>query len=208
VISNPNTAVQPRSFDAAMEQWTKVQQAPTTFNERKKKLLVQKQELEELSPLRARKMAELKAGLRQKQLLRFLERHRIEDASIPGIGAGRKTLLRCYGVEDASDVHMGLNIKGFGPALKSALIYWRMSIEQQFVFNPNEGIYSADIHALDHELAQKRIALVQSISSGPQALRQILLPWQVERSSAVATVNQCARALAQAQVNMKALGRF
>ena len=197
-----------RSFDTAMERWKKVQQAPAVFYEATKKLQAQKQEFEQLGSLRARKMAELKTGLRQKQLVRFLERHRIEDATIPGIGPGRKTLLRCYGVEDASDVRVGLYIKGFGPALKSALIYWRMSVEQQFVFNPNEEIDPADIRALDHELAQKRAGLVQSLSSGPQTLGQILHPWQVERSSAVANVNQWARTLAQTEVNMKALGQF
>ena len=197
-----------RSFDAAMQHWNKLQQVPATFHEAKLKLQTQKQELAELGPLRARGLAGLRSTLHQKQLVRFLERHRIEEANIPGIGAGRKTLLRCYGVEDASDVRAGLSIKGFGPALKSALLRWRISIEHQFVFNPNEDIDPADIRALDHELAQKRTALIQALSSGPQTLRHILLPWQVELSSAVAQVNHRARILAQAEVNRKALGRF
>jgi DNA-binding helix-hairpin-helix protein with protein kinase domain len=197
-----------QAFDAAMERWNKVQQVPAAFHQAKQNLQTQRQELVELAPLRIRRLAELKAGLRQKQLVRFLERHRIEDASIPGIGAGRKTLLRCYGVEDASDVRPGLYIKGFGPALKSALLSWRLSIELQFVFNQNEEIDPADIRALDHELAQKKAALVRALASGPQTLRQIILLWQAERSNAAAELNQRAKILAQAQVNIKALGRF
>lgn len=197
-----------KSFDTAMEQWTKVQKAPAAFHETKQRLLVQKLELGDLATIRARRIAELKAELKQKQLLRFLERHRLEDATIPNIGAGRKTLLRCYGIDDASDVHPGIYIKGFGPALKSALLSWRRSIEQQFVFNPHEDIDPTDIKALDHELTQRKAVLVQSLSTGPLALRQIALPWQVGRAKAVEAVNHSAKTLAQTEVNMKALGRF
>ena len=153
-------------------------------------------------------MAQLQAELRPKQLARFLEKHRIDDATIPGIGQGRKTLLRAYGIEDASDLHAGLAIKGFGPALKSALWQWRMSIEQRFVFNPNEGVDPADTRVLDMDLAQKQTALIKSLSSGPQALKQVLLPWQVERSSALANLNYWTKAVAQAAVNIHELGRF
>ncbi len=197
-----------RCFDAAMKRWQSVQEPPIAFEEMKKKLVAQKHQFEELAPLRARKMAELKAGLRHKQLIRFLERYRIEEASIPGIGAGRKTLLRCYGVEDASDVRSGLYIRGFGPALMAALIFWRASIERQFVFNPNEPIDPGDIRLLDYELAQKRAELVRFLSAGPKKLRQILLPWEIERAGAVLNVNEAAKAIAQMDVNVRALGRF
>jgi DNA-binding helix-hairpin-helix protein with protein kinase domain len=89
-------------------------------------------------------------------------------------------------VEDASDVMLSrLNIKGFGPSLKTALLMWRATIEQGFVFNPGEPVDPSEIRAMDQELAQKRAALVQSLSTGSQQLRQALLPWQVERSSVI-----------------------
>jgi DNA-binding helix-hairpin-helix protein with protein kinase domain len=197
-----------RSFEAASSRWNNVQKVPDAFAETKKRLEAQKQEFVQLPSVRVARMAQLQAELRRKQLVRFLEKHRIDDATIPGIKQGRKTLLRAYGIEDASDLHPGLAIKGFGSVLKSALWQWRMSIEQRFVFNPNEGVDPADIRVLDMDLVQKNTALIKSLSSGPQALKQVLLPWQVERSSALANLNYWTKAVAQAAVNIHELGRF
>ncbi len=175
-----------RLFDGAMRLWGELQSPPHTFHTTKQRLETERQEFAALPATRARRIAELNAGLRQKQLTRFLEQHRIEDAIIPGIAQGRKTLLRCYNVEDASDVELHrLDIKGFGPSLKSALLAWRISVEKRFVFDPNMGIDPADLRMLDHELAQKRATLIQSLSTGSQQLRQILLPWQVERANLI-----------------------
>jgi DNA-binding helix-hairpin-helix protein with protein kinase domain len=60
--------------------------------------------IEKVPSMRAQRMAELGARCRQKQLQRFLESHRIEDAVLPNIGKGRKQLLRVYNIEGASDV--------------------------------------------------------------------------------------------------------
>jgi DNA-binding helix-hairpin-helix protein with protein kinase domain len=172
-------------------------------------LEIEKQQLLNLDAERVQRMAELNAGLRDKQLAHFLERHLIEDANIPGIGPGRKTLLLCYNVDDASDVtYERLQIKGFGPSLKAALFEWRESVARRFVFNPSAGIDPADVRALDQEIAQKKAALIKSLSSGSQQLRQVLLPWQVERSSLAGKLGSWAKELAQAEVNIKALERF
>jgi DNA-binding helix-hairpin-helix protein with protein kinase domain len=197
-----------RLFQEAMLEWSRLQPPPLAFHVAKKQLQADRDELANLPAMRARRFGELQAGLRQKQLTQFLERHRIEDATIPGIGQGRKTLLRCYNVEDASDVVISrLNIKGFGPLLKTALLVWRQSIEQRFVFDPAKGIDPIDIQQLDHELGQRRDALTQSLSRGSPQLRQVLLPWQVQRSSVNARLVRLAQELAQAEVNTKALGR-
>jgi DNA-binding helix-hairpin-helix protein with protein kinase domain len=105
-------------------------------------------------------------------------------------------------------VHRSGNIKGFGSSLKAVLIAWRISVEKRFVFDPNLGIDRADIRMLDHELEQKRAALIESLSRGSQQLRQILLPWQVERTRLVTKLDKLAQDLAQAEANMKALGLF
>lgn len=153
-------------------------------------------------------MNELRSELRGKQLRRYLEKHRIADATIPGIGPGRKSLFLACGIEDASDVSPWISINGFGPKLKSNLLAWRNLVEQGFVFNPNETPHPADIRAVDQQIEQKKAALIQALSSGPLTLRQVLRPWQVERSSAIANVNFWSETLAQAEVNKKALGRI
>lgn len=197
------------AFNTGMNRWAVLDSAPTAFEQTKQKLRAEKEALAGLPGIRIQKMAELNASLRQKQLTRHLERHRIEDASIPGIGPGRKTLLRCYNVDDASDVmESTLNIKGFGPALRASLLAWRMMVEQSFRFNPNEGIDPSDIRALDQELARRHAALIQSLSTGSQQLKQTLLPWQVERASLITNLGDWAKQLAQGEVNVMALGRL
>jgi DNA-binding helix-hairpin-helix protein with protein kinase domain len=201
-------AIALRSYEAAYSRWDSSQPHPEAFVRTMKRLQTHRHELQELPSVRAARMVKLQAELRGKQLQRFLERFKIDKEKIAGIGQGRKNLLQAYGIEDASDVRFDIAIKGFGPALKAALWAWRLSKEQLFVFNSAEGIDPADIRALDLELAQKKAALVHALSSGPAALRQILLPWQVERSRALANLNHWSRAVAQAEVNTKELARW
>ena len=197
------------AFKTGMNRWAVLDEVPAAFQQTKQRLKAEKEALTGLPGVRVQRMAELNANVRQKQLTRFLESHRIEDASIPGIGPGRKTLLRCYNIEDASDVVQSrLNIKGFGPALRASLLAWRTIVERSFAFNPNKGIEPADIRALDKELSQRRAALLQFLSTGSQQLKQALLPWQVERSSLVSNLGEWAKRLAQAEVNIKTLGRY
>jgi DNA-binding helix-hairpin-helix protein with protein kinase domain len=198
-----------RAFRAGMDRWAALDHVPEVFLRTKQELKADKEALAALPGVRAQRMAELNASVRQKQMIRFLESHRIEDASIPGIGPGRKTLLRCYNVEDANDVVPSrLNIKGFGPALKASLLAWRRTVERSFTFNPNQGIDPADIRVIEQELGRRQSALIQSLSAGPQHLKQALLPWQVERTGLIANLRDWAKQLAQSRVNMKALGRL
>lgn len=197
-----------RSFDAACARWHAAHLAPAMFEETKNLLQVQRQEFQSLPSLKAARMNELRSELRTKQLTHYLERHRIEDATITGIGPGRKSLLLACGIEDASDVNSWINIKGFGPTLKSNLLSWRHGVEQGFVFNPNGALDPTDIRLLDQQMAQKKATLIHALSDGPVTLKRILHAWQVERSSAIANVNFCSRTLAQAEVNKNALGRI
>lgn len=197
-----------RSFNTACARWQAVEQPPAAFSQAKYLLQAQRHEFENLASLKTTRMNELRSQLRSNQLRRYLERHRILDATIPGIGAGRKSLLIACGIVDASDVTPWMNIKGFGPALKSNLLGWRHWVEQGFVFNPNEPIDPADLRVLEQQMAQKHAALVAALSNGPATLKKVLHEWQVERSSAIANVNFWSKALAQAEVDRKALGRI
>jgi DNA-binding helix-hairpin-helix protein with protein kinase domain len=101
-----------------------------------------------------------------------------------------------------------MKIKGFGDSLRSSLWAWRESVTQRFVFNPNEGIDPGDIRALNLEIEQKRRSLVRALSSGTLTLKSILLPWKVERDRALSDLNQYSKAVAQAEVNVKEVGRW
>jgi DNA-binding helix-hairpin-helix protein with protein kinase domain len=191
-------------------EWNRISRIPASFTDTKQKLASARQVLTDLPAMRVRKVAELNAERRQKQLRHFLESHRIEDANLPNIGRGRKELLRVFNVEDAYDVELAKisNIKGFGPSMRATLLAWRKSIEQTFQFDPSQGINPRDLRDLEQELDQRRTDAIRTLNGGPQALRQTLNPWLAERDLLMKKLNQSARRLAQAELNMKALTQW
>jgi DNA-binding helix-hairpin-helix protein with protein kinase domain len=196
------------SFNEGLRRWNGLERPPAEFLSNKQKLQEARDEFAGLAGMRAQKIATLRAQLWQKQQTRFLEQFLIEEATIPGIGQGRKNLLRCYGIEDASDVENSrLCIKGFGPSLKASLLSWRIMKEREFIFNPHEEIDPSELRVLDQELAQKRLALINTLVSGPNRLRHVLLPWEVQRSGLIANLEHWARKIAQAEVDLAAIER-
>ena len=162
-----------------VEEWNRISRVSASFTDIKQKLASARQVLNDLPTMRVRRMAELNAERRQKQLRHFLESHRIEDATLPNIGKGRKELLRVYNVEDAYDVEPAKisNIKGFGPSMRATILAWRMSIEQTFQFDPSKGVDPRDIRDLEQDLNQKRAEAIRMLMGGPQALQQSLSLW-------------------------------
>ncbi len=197
-------------YAAHMKEWSRISCVPASFVNTKQKLASAKQTLNYLPTMRARRMFELDGERRKNQLRLFLESHRIEDASLPNIGKGRKELLRAFNVEDAYDVEPAkiANIKGFGPLMRATLLVWRQSLEQTFKFDPSQGINQRDIRNLDQELAQKRADAIKTLSSGPQVLNQLLKSWQSQRDRLIKELNCSAQRLAQAEANMKALAKW
>jgi len=87
-----------------MNRWRRLPDPSAGLQQRKSELCRAKQELLGLPAVRAYELAELNKGPRQTQLTRFLERHRIEVATIPGIGPTRKARLQAQGIDDATDI--------------------------------------------------------------------------------------------------------
>jgi DNA-binding helix-hairpin-helix protein with protein kinase domain len=196
-----------RAYMNSLEEWNSLQAPPLAFAEAHQSLAAAKAAFNELPILRAKKLAELNATRRQKQLQRFLESHRIEDATLPNIGKGRKVLLRAYGVEDAFDVLPGRidHIKGFGPTMRSTLLAWRAAVEQKFQFRPNEGIDQHDVRALEQEINQRRADAIRDLTGGPQKLQESLRSWKIRQGLVIDQLSLSAQRLAQAEVDMKAL---
>lgn len=122
-----------KQYSAGVEEWNHIHAPPVAFTQTKRNLTAAKLMFNDLPAMRARKMAELNATRRQKQLQHFLESQRIEDAALPGIGKGRTELLRVFNIEDAFDVEISKisNIKGFGPTMRKTLLVWRSSLEHK-----------------------------------------------------------------------------
>lgn len=197
-----------RDYNAAVDEWTKARDIPEIFSAEKQLLANAKLSIEKLPAMRTQRMAELSAGRRQKQLQRFLESHRIEDAVLPNIGKGRKQLLRVYNVEDASDVESSRisGIKGFGPTMQRTLLEWRTSVEQQFRFDPNEGIAPEDLRRVEQQLQQRKAESIRALMAGRHKLRQILQQWDARSLTCQTKLSDAEKRFAQAHVNASALG--
>jgi len=180
---------------------------PAEFSAERIRLERAKIEYQNLEPEKARRLAELQAAREKKQRQHFLERFRIEDESIPGIGPGYKAILRMWNIEDAWDVEASKisGIKGFGPVKVNTLVAWRRSKEVMFRFDPSRPVDPRDLLALEQEFAQKRQTLQNTLRSGPTSLRQSAAVWQKRRRQVATQLHTVGQQLAQANVNRKAL---
>lgn len=177
------------------------------FQSKLQDLGVKMRQYQELPALRQQKLRQLAARLREDQLHKFLERHRIQTAVIRDIGPTRKATLQSYGIETAADVteHAILAVPGFGPVYTSRLLDWRRSVERQFVFNPAKGVDPADIAAVDRELAAARQQIEQELRAGPTVLRQIHQQIMTARSIMRPMLEQALNAVAQAEADLRVL---
>lgn len=160
-----------------------------------------------LAALRQRRLTEFHANLRNAQLHRFLDRHRIEDVDIKGIGEGRKAVLESYGIETAADVIPAnvMRVPGFGPALTDKLFDWRKEVERSFVFLPSKGVDPADLAALERSLAATRSQLEKDLQNGPARLRQAAQRVAARRRSLEEQMTSLSKELAQAEVDFAVL---
>lgn len=94
-------------------------------------------QLADLPNVEKRLLRELDQKRRELQLEAFLEKHRIDRASITHIGPGRRVQLTSYGIETAADItkQRVLAIPGFGNAIANSLVAWRRAIEARFVWD-------------------------------------------------------------------------
>jgi DNA-binding helix-hairpin-helix protein with protein kinase domain len=158
----------------------------------------------ELPALRQGRHQQLERERASKQLERFLETFTIDQASIPGIGPGRRVVLESYSIETAQDISLQMKVPGFGPALMGALMEWRRSIEQQFRFDAKQGVDPRDIANLEREIAELRRKLEQSLSSGSGELIQIRNHVLAERKALETQVNDAFKAMLQAEADKTA----
>lgn len=93
---------------------------------------------QELDRRLATDLQRLTINRRQRHLDAYLDRFRIRDASITGIGPSKAAVLASFGVETAADVDASkiLSIPGFGDQLTKNLLDWRLQKERSFAYNP------------------------------------------------------------------------
>ena len=130
----------------AVSRWQNIQNNWTSYTHSKNfdELLSDLQNLREqydrLPQKRVHSLQTLEANRHQLQLQAHLDRCRISNARIRGIGDAKKAILQSYGIETAADIsdHRVLAVPGFGPVLLSTLKTWRNQQERRFRIRPQQ----------------------------------------------------------------------
>jgi DNA-binding helix-hairpin-helix protein with protein kinase domain len=142
--------------------------------------LIEKEKLkcakDELAQVPAKRLQELKAielDKRNHQLHQFLEKFSIVDATIEGIGKGRKTTLRAYNVYTAADVRSYLKVPGFGPKSMGSLQSWRATLESRFIFDATKPVDRDLLAKVDQKYQNELKRLRMILEAGPMKLRAI-----------------------------------
>ena len=105
------------------EHWVK-DAGPDRFDSRFRELEEKKNRYGGLEQLRQRRLRQLHTQVRDRQMQRLLNQHRILDAEIPGIGPARVAALQSFGTETAADVTEAdvLMVPGFGQVRTRSLV--------------------------------------------------------------------------------------
>ncbi len=160
-----------------------------------------------------RGMQGLEAGQRQLQLQAFLENHFIDTAQIPGILTTHRMALESYGIETAADVSAEAlqTVPGFGQRVGArrvaALMDWRKALEQQFRYDPRQGIDPAAIADLRQSHAQTQVQIERELLAAPDELAKIKADILRHRAQInISLIHQAMRE-AQAKADLRAFGR-
>jgi len=192
-------------YESLEHRWQK-ETSEAQFLAKRVELEAIKKELESLAAVRHNRMRNLEKNRERIQLHKWLDRHYIRAATIPGIGPGRKALLSSYGIDTAADLNWRAlqAVDGIGPRYSSALMQWHDSIAAKFVFNPRLGIDAQEVAKLDREIGQRRHYLQQRLSAGIPELQIIRERTTAARTSLRRQTLEALEALMQAEADVEA----
>ena len=194
------------NWAVAHADWNK-RAGPYDFDVKKAAITSLKGEWSEIPKLRLRKLDQLKQEHRNRQLEHFLDGFRLDDAKIAGIGPGRTLTLASYGIETAADIvqHKISPVPGFGPALQSKLVTWRMTLEKGFKFDPNKAIDPQDIAKVEQTVLSEKLKIEGKLRATLAELKQIHARITTGRQYVRPQMEAIQRECAQAAANYKAV---
>jgi DNA-binding helix-hairpin-helix protein with protein kinase domain len=195
-----------RSFEDITEEWNR-EPNMKNFQCKKDELLEKGESYKSLMKERQFKIEELERNQKDLQLKKYLDKFRIDDERIHGVGTGKKALLRSFGVETALDItanHLGA-IPRLGKSCTARLFEWREKIELLFAFNPTIGIDAADIDAIDISIDDEKIKLEKFLSDGIVELKDISNKIIQKRRLLLPEVERCAEILSKALSDYNAI---
>ena len=127
-----------------------------------------KHDLESLKTERDARVALYQSERRNMQRLKFLERFRIRDQKIRGIGPSKLATLTSFGIETAADLDQRdavLALPGFGPASSQPLFDWQRDCARGFVYNAQvNDIDRAELAKINAEFDKRQRSLIEQIT--------------------------------------------
>jgi DNA-binding helix-hairpin-helix protein with protein kinase domain len=187
-------------YEALLNRW-KHEGGEAKFVSKKAELEKARKDYSSLASERLQRLQQLEKEKYQRQLKRFLEKHRIRDATIPGIGQGLKEVLISHGIEDAFDVDEFAveAVPQFGPDRTARVVAWRERVQAKFMFNSREPSDPNDVRAIEQDIAAKQANLERLLASGPQQLGYLAQETTRIRSALLPQLTAAAQAVAQAK---------
>ena len=193
-------------FQSVQQRWQ--QEAGGQEFERKfQELEALKTKLQELQSERQSRLRQLDQDRAKRQLEKYLDRFKIQSASIDGIGQGRIATLQSYGIETAEDIteYAVLRIPGFGPSLTSKLMSWRRVHEQRFVFDPNAKADPTDVAVIEQEFISRKTKIEQELRNGPLVLQQLAQQTRLKREALKPSLDAAIKSFASARSEYEAI---
>ncbi|MGW9820488.1 DNA-binding helix-hairpin-helix protein with protein kinase domain [Methylorubrum extorquens] len=165
-------------------------------------------QVQDLPGEEARKIAGLEAKSRELQLRRHLERFKVAQAKVSGVGEARKLTLRSFGIETAADVEYSriTAIKGFGPSTANNLVKWRRAAEAKFAFDPGKAVDPQDIAAVKAKIGKTRSDLVTRLNQTAGMLQKAARDAKTSRTTMDPRYTAAWTAFRQAEVDLRTLG--
>jgi DNA-binding helix-hairpin-helix protein with protein kinase domain len=174
----------------------------TEFTSKKLSLASLRDEYQRLTEREKFEIENLRKTIEARQKRQFMERQFIDKAVIPGIGPIKKVILRSFGIETAEDVTWNkvIAIKGFGQVLTQAILDWKNSCEQRFVFN--KAVNDADINALQAQINSRRLVIESELNRGAAELQKIRQEIVDKTNILLPQLQSVSQKLAQAQADV------
>jgi DNA-binding helix-hairpin-helix protein with protein kinase domain len=197
---------------AASSSWSSTEQEwllrtkPDAFHEKKSELFRVKEQISQLPFVLNQRLQQLKNDQQRIQLEKHLDSFEIENASIEGVGKGRKQILASYGIETAADLNNSKlhGVPGFGPKLTKALTSWRDGLASRFKFDSSRGPDPNDIAKINNDIAMLRRDFEQKLVEGLAQLKQILSQIMNTRTKFIEPVRSAYREYLQAKADIAA----
>jgi DNA-binding helix-hairpin-helix protein with protein kinase domain/Flp pilus assembly protein TadD len=199
------------ALKSANEQWKKIdgewRTAASTGDLREElaKLRKRIEDYKALPDIRLKKLQEVERQAYRRQLDTFLDKHRIENANISGIGLSRVVTLMSNGIETAADVERSrvLSIYGFGPTYAAKLLNWRAQLERKFRFNPSLGVSNQDRQKIEYEISNLQAKFGNELQASVPLFKRNAELICRRNESLIERAMKSAELLAEAETNSK-----